>query len=338
MVIDHYMQQSKNEIKVFVTRDIPSLGIDLLRDQGFTVSVWPEDRPMTSAEMIAEGKKANALLSLSTDTLDQHFLQECKHLEIISQFSAGYDNIDMAEATRLGVPVGNAPTAMSEATADIAFGLMIAVARKMFYMHKTIIDGKWSFFRPKANLGIELTNKTLGIFGLGRIGIEMAKRCQGAYQMDVIYCNRKPNTEAEKIFNARKVSFDELLNQSDIISVHCALNDETRGIFDKTAFEKMKKNALYINSSRGPVHNEKDLLDVLQSGKIWGAGLDVSDPEPMDPGNPLLFMENVAILPHIGSATIEARTEMSRQAAVNIIEFYTNKRIPNLINPEVFNR
>jgi len=204
-------------------------------------------------------------------------------------------------------------------------------------MHKKIRQGEWSHFRPKANLGFELKNKTLGIFGLGRIGMEMAIRCKGAYNMNIIYTNRKPNTEAEKKLNAKQVSFDELLQQSDVVSVHCALSSETKGIFDKAAFAKMKPTSIFINTSRGPVHNEDDLLEALQSGTIWGAGLDVTNPEPMIKNNPLLDMENVAILPHIGSATIEAREEMSRLAAMNIVEFYKNNRIPNFVNPEVMN-
>src|SRR6185295_837172 len=153
---------------------------------------------------------------------DKEFMNECRHLEIISQFAAGYDNINVAEATKLGIPLGYAPGAMSDATADIAFGLMIAVSRKFFYMHKRIGKGEWTHFRPKANLGFELKNKTLGIFGLGRIGLEMAKRCKGAYNMNVIYTNRKPNEEAEKLLQAKKVSFEELLQQSDVLSAHCA--------------------------------------------------------------------------------------------------------------------
>jgi len=212
---------------------------------------------------------------------------------------------------------------------------MIAVSRKFFYMHKTIAKGEWSFFRPKANLGIELKNKTLGIFGLGRIGMEMAKRCKGAYDMNIIYTNRNPNEEAEKFLNAKKVSFDELLHQSDVVSVHCALSEETKGIFNKVAFAKMNPASIFINTSRGPVHNEEDLIEALNTKKIWGSGLDVTNPEPMKPDNSLLSMENVAILPHIGSATVEARNEMSRLAAVNIIEFYRGNKIPNQINPEV---
>jgi glyoxylate reductase len=289
---------------------------------------------MSPAELIEEGKKANAILTLLTDVIDASFLNECKHLDIISQFAVGYDNINIPEATKLGIAVGYTPGAMSDATADTAFGLMIAVSRKMFYMHKKIARGEWTFFRPKADLGIELKNKTLGIFGLGRIGVQMALRCKGAYNMRIIYHNRKPNKDAEKILGATLVDFDELLAQSDVLSAHCALNNDTRGIFDQTAFSKMKPTSIFVNTARGGVHNEKDLIEALNFGKIWGAGLDVTNPEPMDANNPLLSMPNVAVLPHIGSQTEEARGEMSRLAAMNIIEFYKNNRIPNVVNPE----
>jgi len=328
------MQTSPQEIKVFITRQIPDKGIDLLRNEGFAVTVWPHERPMTAAELIEEAQRHHALLCTGPDKIDASFLNECKHLEIISQFAAGYDNINIAEATLLGIPIGNAPGAMSDATADVAFGLMIAVSRKMFHMHKTIAKGEWSYFRPKANLGFELKHKTLGIFGLGNIGLEMAKRCKGAYDMEIIYCNRNPNETAEQLLDAKRVSFEELLQQSDVLSVHSVLSEETKGIFNQFAFEKMKPSAIFINTSRGPVHNEQDLIEALKTGMIWGAGLDVTHPEPMAPDHPLLFMDNVAVLPHIGSATVEARDEMSRLAAVNIIEYYRHHNVPNIINPE----
>ncbi len=326
------MQKKTQEIKVFITREIPEIGIDLLKNEGFDVTVWPHDRPMTPNELQEEGKKANAFLTLSTDPIDKNFLQACNHLDLISQFSAGYDNIDIAEADRLNIPIGYAPGAMSNATADIAFGLMIATARKMFYMHKTIQKGEWDFFRPKANLGFELKNKTLGIFGLGRIGTEMAIRCKGAYNMNIVYYNRNRNPEAEKLLNAKYLSFEELLEQSDVLSVHCSLTQETKGLFNKTVFKKMNSHSIFINTARGGVHQEADLIDALNKGEIWGAGLDVTNPEPMHANNPLLSMPNVCVLPHIGSATIEARNEMSRLAAINIIEFYKNNRIPNIVN------
>jgi len=328
------MIKDPQKVNVFVTRELPGPGISLLQKEGFNVSVWPHDSPMSPGELVKEGKQANAMLTLLTDVIDAGFLNECRNLDIISQFAVGYDNINIPEATKLGIAIGYTPGAMSEATADTAFGLMIAASRKMFYMHKKIARGEWTFFRPKADLGVELKNKTLGIFGLGRIGVQMALRCKGAYNMAIVYHNRKPNEDAEKLLGARFVSFDELLEQSDVLSVHCALNNETRGVFDQAAFSKMKPTSIFVNTARGGVHNEKDLIAALHVGKIWGAGLDVTNPEPMDANNPLLSMPNVAVLPHIGSQTEEARGEMSRLAAMNIIEFYKNNRIPNVVNPE----
>lgn len=322
-------------IKIFVSRIFPALAVDLLKDAGFSVTAWSEDRPPTQDELIEKAKVHNAVYIAATEKIDKKFLNECSHLDIISQFAVGYDNIDVAEATRLGIPIGFTPGAMSDATADIAFGLMIATARKMFYLHKSIIDGKWAFFRPTANLGMELKKKTLGVYGLGRIGMEMAKRCKGAYDMKILYHNRKPNLIAEQQLNAELVDFSGLLSRSDVISVHCSLSAETREVFNKEAFSQMKPTSIFINTSRGSVHNERDLTEALKNGVIWGAGLDVTNPEPMHQDNPLLQMANVTVLPHIGSATVEARNEMARLAAVNIIEFYKNKRVPHIVNPSV---
>ena len=332
------MKRKLDEIKVLVTRNIPVLGVEMLRKEGFSVTAWPHERPMTDLELVAESKKHNVILCVSADNIGTDFINTCSHLEMISQFAVGYDNIDVPLATKLGIPIGYAPGAMNEATADIAFGLMIAVGRKFFYMHRGILKGEWTYFKPNANLGIEFNNKTLGIFGLGRIGMAMARRCKGAYNMNIIYCNRKPNPEAEKLYDAKQVSFDELLQQSDVISVHSVMSKETKGIFNKDAFTKMKNTSIFINTARGGIHNEQDLIDALKKGAIWGAGLDVTNPEPMKLGNPLLEMENVCVLPHIGSATIEARNEMSRMAAENIISYYNNNTIPNIVNPEVLKK
>ncbi len=321
------------QISIFLSRIFPEKAENLLREASFSVTSWNKDRPMTQEEMILEARKSTALLCAGTDKIDKRFLKECSHLDIISQFAVGYDNIDIQEATRLGILVANTPGAMSDATADIAFGLMIATSRKMFYLHKTILRGEWSYFKPTSNLGIELKNKTLGILGLGRIGTEMAKRCKGAYNMKIVYHNRRPNPVAEQELAAEFVDFDSLLQQSDVISAHSSLMEETKEIFDKVAFSKMKSTAIFINTSRGMVHNETDLIYALNSGEIWGAGLDVTNPEPMLPNNPLLSMPNVTVLPHVGSGTVEARNEMSRLAAVNIIEFYKNNSVPHIVNP-----
>jgi glyoxylate reductase len=323
--------KSSQDIRVLVTRDLPEIAVGLLREAGFQITAWSQDRPMTQPELIEKAKVHNAILCSITDKIDVTFLNACGHLDIISQFGVGYDNIDIPETKRLGIPVGNTPDVLTEATADVAFGLMIAVSRKMFFMHKSIEKGEWKSFKPKSKLGMELRGKTLGVFGLGRIGLAMARRCKGAFDMDVIYHNRREIPSSDNIVGARWVSLPDLLQQSDVLSVHCALTEETKGMFNKHIFEQMKPTSIFINTSRGLVHNEIDLIQALQAGRIWGAGLDVTNPEPMLPDNPLLQMENVAILPHIGSATIEARNGMARLAAENIIEFYRSGNIPHRV-------
>ncbi len=324
------MNDSKAK-KVFASRAFPQVAIDLLKEAKLEVRVWQLDRPMTQDELIHECQKSDALICMLSDRIDKEFLNACKHLDIISQFAVGYDNVDLVEATKLNIQIGNTPDAMTEATADIAFGLMIATSRKMFYLHKSIIDNQWDFFRPNAKLGIELSGKILGIVGLGRIGIAMAKRCKGAYGMNVLYHNRKRNLKIEQELNAQFVDFDELLADSDVVSVHCPLNAETKEIFDKSAFKKMKPSSIFINTARGAIHNEADLIQALNAKQIWGAGLDVTNPEPMLSGNPLLSMENVCVLPHVGSGTVEARDEMARLAAENIIQFYKTGKVPHQV-------
>lgn len=319
-------------MKVLVTLNIPEVGIEMMKQEGLQVDVWRDDRPLTREELVERSQHCEALLVTGMDSINREFLKKCSHLRIISQFGAGYDNIDTLEARKLNIAVGNTPEAMSDATADIAFTLMLAASRKICFLHKSIIAGEWGYFNPRAHLGLELKGKTLGIFGLGRIGFEMAKRCRGAFEMEVLYCGRAAKPEAEEQLVARKVSFQELLEQSDVLTVHCSLNDETRGIFNSKAFSMMKPTSLFINTSRGPVHNQHDLYQALVTGEIWGAGLDVTDPEPMTADHPLLSLENVAITPHIGSATVEARDEMSRLAAKNIIQFYRGDKIDNLVN------
>ena len=328
------MKKDPEQVKVLLSRDFPETASLLLKKEGFIVDAWDQERPMTPAELAEKAKMANALICGGTDTINSDFLKQCRQLEIISQFAVGYDNVNIQEASRLGIAVCNTPNAMSNATADVAFGLMIVTSRKMFHMHKMIGKGEWSYFRPKGFLGIELKNKTLGIFGMGRIGLEMAKRCQGAYNMKVIYHNRNANPQAEQQVGAKLVTFDELLKQSDVLSVHSVLSAETKGIFNHSAFSKMKPSSIFINTSRGGLHNEEDLIQAMQDKTIWGAGLDVTNPEPMHRDNPLLSMENVSVLPHIGSATVEARTEMARMAAQNIIEFYRGEKLSNNVNPE----
>lgn len=324
-------------MKVYISRIIPKVGIDLIKDNGFDLEVWEEDRPMTQEELIYYSKKSDALLCMLSDKIDKKFLEECKHLKIISQYAVGFDNIDIKTATSLKIPIGNTPDVLSEATADLAFTLMLMVSRKALYCYKKILNNQWTYFKPTEDLGIELKNKTLGIFGLGRIGFEMAKRCIGAYNMNIIYNNRSRNEYLEEKLSAKYVDFDTLLKQSDILSVHSSLNESTKEVFNISAFQKMKKNSIFINTARGGIHNEKDLIKALEMNLLWGVGLDVTNPEPMNSNNPLLFIPNVTILPHIGSATKEARDGMARLSAENIIFALKDKKVPNIVNPEIYN-
>ncbi len=318
-------------MKVLVSINIPKIGIDMLREEGLEVTTWTNDLPMSREQLMEATQQHDILLSSSNYNIDADFLDYNKHLKLISQFAVGYDNIDLKKAAALDIPVANTPNAMTDATADIAFGLLLTVSRKMFYMHKKIISNEWGHFRPQANLGIELKGKTLGILGMGRIGTEFAKRCVGAYGMKVLYHNRSQMSDSKNNLNATYVSFEELLQKSDILSVHCSLTEHTKEKFNSLAFDKMKPSSIFINTARGDIHNENDLIEALQNNVIWGAGLDVTNPEPMKWDNPLLSMENVAVVPHIGSATIEARDEMSRLAAVNIIQFFNGKPLSNLV-------
>lgn len=322
-------------MKVFITRVIPDAGLQLLHKAGITVTQWTEKRDLTPTELIEACQQHDALLSSGANSIDANFLNACKHLKVIALMSVGYDNVDVKEATRLNIPIGNTPGVLSGATADTAFLLMLAASRKAFYVHKKIQKGEWKFFDPTADLGIELNGKTLGIFGLGKIGFEMARKCVGAYDMKVIYHNRGTNEEAESKLNAVRVSFNELLEQSDVLSVHTALTPETKGVFNTAAFSKMKPSSIFINTARGGIHNEKDLKAALEAGSIWGAGLDVTNPEPMAKDDPLLDMPNVAILPHIGSATVETRDKMAILAARNIIAGLGGVKLPNTVNPEI---
>ncbi|MBX3253216.1 MAG: D-glycerate dehydrogenase [Chitinophagaceae bacterium] len=323
-------------MKVLITGEVPAIATQIILKNGFEATSVPVRTVMPANELVAACKQHDALLTGVSDKIDAAFLQQCRHLKVIALYSAGYDRVDVAAANELKIPIGNTPGVLSNATADIAFLLILAVARKAFFLHNSIAKGQWKLPDPSVGLGIELKHKTLGIFGLGSIGLELARRCKGAYDMNIIYHNRGNNSTAEKELGARKVSFTELLEQSDILSVHSQLSNETRNLFNADAFNKMKAGAIFINTSRGAVHNEDDLMEALRSGKIWGAGLDVTNPEPMRPDNPLLNMPTVAVLPHIGSATKEAREGMARVAAENIVAGLKGQRLPQVVNPEVY--
>ncbi|WP_231459079.1 MULTISPECIES: D-glycerate dehydrogenase [unclassified Pedobacter] len=318
-------------MKVFITGNIAKSGIKLLEDEGITITKWEQDRQITAAELIAKCQDVDALVSVGPNKINKELLTACKHLKVIALHSVGFDNVDVKAAKELNIPVGNTPGVLSGATADTAFLLMLMVSRKALYLHKKIIKGQWQNYEPTPELGIELNGKTLGIFGMGNIGLEMAKKCVGAYQMKIIYHNRNRRPEDEAEVNAKYVSFEELLEQSDVISVHTALTEETKGKFNLEVFNKMKPGSIFINTARGGIHNEEDLIKAIEDKIIWGAGLDVTNPEPMDKNNPLLNMESVAVLPHIGSATEETRNAMANLVAKNIIAGLKGLDLPHQV-------
>ncbi|GAB3013962.1 D-glycerate dehydrogenase [Niabella terrae] len=324
-------------MKVFITREIPEIAYSKMREAGLEITVHSGE-PLGQEALITACQQTDALLSAGFNRLDAYFFKQCPGLKVIALFSVGYDSVDLAAATAAGVPVGNTPEVLSGATADTAFLLMLATSRKAFYNYRKILDGKWQNFEPIADLGQELNNKTLGIYGLGKIGLEMARKCKGAFNMEIVYHNRHRNPEAEADLGARYLSFEQLLGQSDVLSVHANLTEENRGVFNRDAFRKMKPNAIFVNTGRGGLHQETDLKEALEQGIIWGAGLDVTNPEPMDPANPLLLMPNVSVLPHIGSATRESRNGMARLAADNIIAGLKGEKLPTILNSEVYQK
>ena len=331
-------QQIKKQykMKVFINKNIPEAGILLLQEKGINITVNPTENVLSRNEFIKICQENDVLLNVGDNNLDEDFFQQCPNLKGIALFSVGFDAVNIPSANKRKIPVGNTPDVLSRATSDIASLLMQSVARKSFYNHKKIINGKWESFNALENLGQELYGKTLGIFGLGRIGLEMAQKCKAAFGMNIIYHNRSHNENAEKELDAKYVDFDTLLSKSDVLSVHSNYSEENNELFNKNAFAKMKSNAIFINTARGKFHNEDDLFYALTNNIIWGAGLDVTNPEPMKKDNPLLSLSNCCILPHIGSATYEARNAMAVCAAQNIIALFENKKMPFCVNEEVY--
>jgi glyoxylate reductase len=319
---------------VFVTREIPGAGIDLLRENGCTVDVNPQDRSLTREELVTAGAGRDGLLAMITDTLDREALERMKSVRVLSNCGAGFNHIDLAAANRMGILVTNTPGVLTDATADLTWALIFAVSRRIIEADRFTRQGLFKEWHPMAFLGGDLTGKTLGIVGAGRIGRAVALRSAG-FGMTVLYTDGSAVSELESGVGARRVGLDELLRLSDFVSLHVPLTQETRRLINGRALEIMKRSAYLINTSRGPVVDEKALAEALSSGRIAGAGLDVYENEPeIEPG--LLRLDNVVLLPHIGSATLETRTRMSVMAAENLLEGLAGKKPRHLVNPEAW--
>jgi glyoxylate reductase len=323
--------------KVFVTRVLPEAGLKRIKEH-CDAEIWTDPLPPPYAVLRQKVAHCEGLVALLTDKIDAALLEAAPRLRVISNYAVGFNNIDVAVATERGIAIGNTPGVLTDATADLAFCLLIATARRVVEGHAYTMAGRWKTWEPIGHLGQDLVGRTLGILGMGRIGYALGKRCHGGWDMRVLYHDVHRNEQAEKDLGARFVDLDTLLHESDFLSVHTDLNEKTRGLFNAEHFKKMKRTAVFVNTARGPIVNQKALYEALKSGTIFAAGLDVTDPEPPSRDDPLLQLPNIIVAPHIASATVGTRNAMALICADNLIAGLTGQKLPAWVNPEVAGR
>jgi glyoxylate reductase len=319
---------------VFVSRRIPDAGLDRIR-QHCDAEVWPEQLPPPYEVLRQKVAGCDGLVSLLTDRIDAALLDAAPRLKVVSNFAVGFNNVDVAAATARGIAVGNTPGVLTDATADMAFCLLIAAARRVVEGHEYGRAGRWKTWEPLGHLGQDLHGRTLGVVGMGRIGFALARRCHRGWDMRVLYHDKYCNELAERQLGATQVDLDTLLAESDFVSVHTDLNDDTRGLFNRTRFRQMKRTAVFVNTARGPIVVEKDLVEALKTGVIFAAGLDVTDPEPPAADGPLYSLPNLVVAPHIASATVGTRNAMAEICANNLLAGLAGQKLPAWVNPEV---
>ena len=322
--------------RVFVSQEIVEDALEEFEGTGITVDLRRDHRPLPAEELRATAAEYDGLICLLTDRIDAEFLAACPRLRVVANVAVGFDNIDVAAATRAGVAVTNTPRVLTDATADLAFTLLLSTARRVPEGDAFLRAGKYTHWRVKQEqMGVDVFGATLGLFGLGQIGRAVARRARG-FDMTVLYhdVHRLP-AEDERELGVTYVEFEELLARSDFVSVHSPLTDTTRHRFDAAAFAAMKPSAMLINTARGPIVDEAALAAALRDGVIAGAGLDVFEREPEVDAQLLQLRERVVLLPHLGSATGSTRREMCRMAARNVHDALSGKRPENLVNPEV---
>jgi glyoxylate reductase len=318
---------------VAVTRVIPDAGLDMLREAA-AIRLWEDDLPPSPDELDALLEGAAGALTLLTDRIDGEVLDRHPSLKVISNFAVGFDNVDVDAATERGVAVCNTPNVLNDATAEMAFTLMTAAARRVVESADYVRDGKWKTWGPKLLLGQDLTGATLGIVGFGRIGKKLARMVSG-FDMTLLVNDVYHDPDAEQEFGVSYVSLDELLERSDFISLHVLLNDETHHLISSDQFARMKTTAVLVNAARGPVVDTDALVRALQDGEIFAAGLDVTDPEPLPADHPLVALSNCTVVPHIASATVTSRDNMAVLAAENLLDVLNGREPGAIVNPDV---
>jgi glyoxylate reductase len=320
--------------KVFVTRILPDAGLKLIR-AACDAEIWPEQMPPPADLLRQKVAACDGLVSLLTDAVQPALLDAAPRLKVVSNFAVGFNNIDVPACTARGICVGNTPGVLTDATADMAFALLISAARRIVEGHRYTLAGQWKTWEPLGHLGQDLVGRTLGIVGMGRIGYALAKRCRGGWDMNVLYHDVYQSDKAERDLGARQVDLDTLLCESDFISLHTDLNEKTRGMIGAEQFRQMKRSAVLINTARGPLVDAQALTAALQGGVIFAAGLDVTDPEPLPAADPLLQLPNVVVAPHIASATVRTRDQMAEICANNLLAGLRGEALPAWVNPEV---
>ncbi len=322
--------------RVFVARVIPEDGLAAIR-AGCDAEIWPDELPPPRAELLRAIEGCDGVLTLLTDRVDDEFLDRAgPQLKVVSNFAVGFDNVDVAACTRRAIPVGNTPGVLTETTADLAFALLMAAARRVAEGDRYVRAGRWRTWGPMLLLGPDVHGATLGIVGFGRIGQAVARRAAG-FGMHILYHDLQRADEAlERELGATYRPLEDLLGEADVVTLHVNLSEETRGLIDAARLRSMKPTAILVNTARGPVVDTGALHEALRDGLIAAAALDVTDPEPLPADHPLLALDNCLVVPHIASASRATRGRMAAMAAANLLAGVRGERLPTPVNPEVY--
>jgi len=325
-------QPGRGQPRAFVARVIPVVGLDIVRAAA-DAEIWPDELPPPRDVLLKKVRGMDGLLSLLTDRVDDELLDAAgPQLKVVSNFAVGYDNIDVPACARRGVAVGNTPGVLTETTADLAFALLMAVARRLPEGRDYVREDQWQTWGPMLLLGKDIHAATLGLVGFGRIGREMARRAAGFGMRTQYHDVARADSDVELALSAKYAPLETVLAESDFVSLHTVLSPETRHLIDAAALARMKPGAILINTSRGPVVDQDALADALRSGHLFGAGLDVTDPEPLRAGHPLVQLPNCLIVPHIASASERTRDRMAEKAARNLVAGLRGKPLPDPVN------